>query len=77
MSNNSADLIVHNANIITLDPDIRVAEMIAVKGNLIWAVGNKDDLADFKGPDTKLIDCEGKTIVPGFNDAHCHPIPLP
>lgn len=76
MSNNSADLIVHNANIITLDPDIRVAEMIAVKGNLIWAVGNKDDLADFKGPDTKLIDCEGKTIVPGFNDAHCHPIPF-
>lgn len=76
MSKNSADLIVHNANIITLDPDIRVAEMIAIKGNLILALGNKDDITEFKGPNTKVIDCNGKTVLPGFNDAHCHPIPF-
>ena len=30
----------------------------------------------FTGPNTKVIDCEGKTVIPGFNDAHCHPIPF-
>jgi len=76
MSNNSADLIIYNANIITLNPDIPVAEMIAVKSNMILAVGNKSDLTEFKGPHTKVIDGNGKTVLPGFNDAHCHPIPF-
>ena len=77
MSDNSADLIIHNANIITLDPKIRSAEMIAIKGNTILAVGGKDDMSRFKSSNTKVIDCDGKTVIPGFNDAHCHPIPLP
>jgi len=76
MSDNSADLIIHNANIITLDPKIRSAEMIAIKGNTILAVGGKDDMSRFKSSNTKMIDCEGKTVIPGFNDAHCHPIPF-
>ena len=32
----------------------------------------KEQMNDFTGPGTKVIDCEGKTLVPGFNDAHCH-----
>lgn len=76
MSDNSADLIIHNANIITLDPKIRSAEMIAIKGKTILAVGGKDDMSRFKSSNTKVIDCEGQTVIPGFNDAHCHPIPF-
>jgi hypothetical protein len=76
MLDNSADLIIYNANCITLDPNIPIAEMIAVKDNIILAVGNKGDISEFKGPNTKVIDCNGKTVIPGFNDAHCHPIPF-
>jgi predicted amidohydrolase YtcJ len=76
MSNKSADIIIHNAHVITLDPNINTAEMIAIKGNLILAVGGKKDVARFTGPNTRMIDCDGKTVVPGFNDSHCHPIPF-
>ena len=76
MSDNSADLIIHNAKVITLDQNVQTAEMIAIKGNLILAVGNKDDVDRFTNPNTKMLDCEGRTVIPGFNDAHCHPIPL-
>jgi predicted amidohydrolase YtcJ len=71
---NKADLILCNARVITLDAEQPYAELIAVKGNRILAVGGKDDLDLFKGARTKLIDCEGGTVIPGFNDAHCHPL---
>jgi hypothetical protein len=76
MSDNSADLIIHNAKVITLDQKVSVAEMVAIKGNIILAVGGKDDVDRLKDPNTRMIDCEGRTVVPGFNDAHCHPIPF-
>ena len=76
MSDNSADLVIHNAKVITLDQNVQTAEMIAIKGNLILAVGAKDDVDRFTDPNTKMLDCEGRTVIPGFNDAHCHPIPL-
>jgi len=68
------DCILFNAGVITLDPERPSAELVAIKGNRIVGVGNKDDLLRFKGAGTKLIDCEGGTIIPGFNDAHCHPL---
>lgn len=66
----TADLILFNAHILTLDSLKPTATMVAIKGDRIRAVG--DDTEPFKGPGTRLIDCQGKTIVPGFNDAHCH-----
>ncbi len=71
-----ADLILYNAKVITLDQTKPRAVMVAIKGNRVTKVGQQEDLASFKGAKTKLIDCQGKTIVPGFNDAHCHPIGL-
>lgn len=50
--------------------------MVAIKGNRILQVGMEGDVASFKGAKTRVIDCQGKTIVPGFNDAHCHPLSL-
>jgi hypothetical protein len=50
--------------------------MVAIKGNHILQVGREEDLESFKGAKTRVIDCQGKTIVPGFNDAHCHPLGL-
>ncbi|MBE0415189.1 MAG: amidohydrolase [Dehalococcoidia bacterium] len=67
-----ADLILYNANVLTLDPKRPRAQMVAVKGERIIWVGENDDRKEFKGRKTQKIDCEGKTLVPGFNDAHCH-----
>lgn len=73
---NTADLILYNARVVTLNPEQPHAEMVAIKGNSILAVGDKDDIGLFKGAGTKLGDCQGGTIIPGFNDAHCHPYSL-
>src|SRR3972149_6106788 len=75
-SRNAADLILYNARVITMDPERPHAGLVAVRGNRILATGDKDDLGLFKGAGTKLIDCEGGTVIPGFNDAHCHPLSL-
>ncbi|MFQ5924830.1 MAG: amidohydrolase family protein, partial [Dehalococcoidia bacterium] len=67
-----ADLILYNANVLTLDPIRPRAALVAVReGRIIW-VGENEDREELKGPKTKAIDCGGKTLVPGFNDAHCH-----
>jgi predicted amidohydrolase YtcJ len=66
-----ASLLLENANVITCDPGKPRAEAVAVKDDLILAVGGQE-LKQLKGPTTRMIDCGGKTLLPGFNDAHCH-----
>ena len=68
----SADLILKNANVITMDPTCPAAELVAIKDNRILLVAGNEELEQVKGAKTKIIDCQGKTVVPGFNDAHCH-----
>lgn len=72
MSRERADLILYNANVLTLEPRRPRAGLVAVKGQKIIWVGTNDDREEFKGPKTPKIDCQGRTLVPGFNDAHCH-----
>lgn len=67
-----ADLVLTNGNIITLDSDNSSAGIIGIKDDRILFTGNVKELNSITGPNTKVIDCEGKTVVPGFNDAHCH-----
>jgi predicted amidohydrolase YtcJ len=67
-----ADLILFNANVLTMDPACPTAQLIAVRNNRVAAVGKDDDLREFQKRNTKIIDCNGKTILPGFIDAHCH-----
>jgi len=68
----TADLIFKNADVITVDAGCSKADFVAAKGDKIIFTGSKDFLNDFTGPDTKIVNCEGKTLLPGFNDAHCH-----
>jgi len=68
----NADLILKNANVITMDKKQPTAQMIAVKNGRIAFVGSMDALGEWQGAGTKVIDCGGKTMTPGFNDAHCH-----
>ena len=76
LSGTAADLVLYNATVITCSPEQPHAELVAIRGNQILATGHKDDLDLFRGSRTKLIDCQGGTVIPGFNDAHCHPISL-
>lgn len=67
-----ADLILYNATVLTIDPKIPKANLVAIKGNRIIYVGDDDKLSDLGGQKTQKINCHGRTLIPGFNDAHCH-----
>jgi len=71
-SRTTADLIITNAKIWTVDPARPTAEAVAVAGDRIIAVGSKADIETLRGPNTNLIDAGGKLLLPGFNDAHVH-----
>lgn len=68
----SADLIVTNANIWTVDKAQPQAEAVAVIGEHIVAVGKAKQIEAWRGPKTLVIDAAGRRAVPGFNDAHVH-----
>ncbi|HEU0020464.1 MAG TPA: amidohydrolase [Dehalococcoidia bacterium] len=72
----TADLMLTNARVLTLNPRQPMAHAVAVNGETILAVGAATDLQKLSGPDTQLIDCQGLTLLPGFVDAHCHLLAL-
>jgi hypothetical protein len=68
----SADAIYHGGHIITVDDKNPRAEALAIKDGKIIAVSTKADVLKLKGDSTKMIDLDGKTLVPGFLDGHSH-----
>lgn len=72
----TADLLLFNASVITFDPQRPRARWVAIRGDRILALGDDDDSSLFTQAGTKRIDCEGAAVIPGFNDAHCHPLPF-
>ena len=69
-----ADLIFVNGTVITVDDARPSTEAVAIVGNRIARVGTSDELQREVGPETRVIDLEGRTLLPGFNDNHTHPI---
>jgi predicted amidohydrolase YtcJ len=69
-----ADLIVHKAHVVTVDAKFSAAEAVAVRGGRVVAVGTDADVLRLKGPDTRVIDAGGKTVLPGLYDSHVHPL---
>jgi predicted amidohydrolase YtcJ len=67
-----ADIIIQNAELLTMDDAMPRAEAIAVAGNRIMAVGDNDDINRLAGPKTRMIDAQGATVLPGINEAHMH-----
>jgi len=67
------DTILHNANIFTSNPAAPKAQAIAYTNGRIVAVGSDDDILNLAGSATTKFDIGGKTITPGFIDAHSHP----
>lgn len=66
------DLILHNGRIHTLEPVNRTVTALAVRGELVAAVGDDATLLALAGPRTQVIDLAGRSVVPGFYDAHPH-----
>ena len=67
------ELILYNANVITVDPEQPRAQAVAIAGGRFLAVGSNADIRPMSKPGTRQIDTGGKTVVPGFIDAHTHP----
>ena len=67
-----ADLVIKNGTIITVDDNDTTAQAVAVVGGKIVRVGANDDVNPLIGENTRVLDLEGKTIIPGFNDSHTH-----
>ncbi len=70
--NLTADLVITNAQVRTMNATQKEARSIAVLGNKIVAVGSDADTKPLIGTRTRVIDAKGKLVIPGFNDAHVH-----
>ncbi len=68
----SADLVLVNGAIYTGDPALGRVEALAIKGELIIAAGTQSEIKPWVGPNTRVLDLQGRFVMPGFNDAHVH-----
>lgn len=66
------DLILIKGNIYKVDKNNTSVEAIAINGNKIYKTGTTQEILKLKGKNTKVIDLEGKSVFPGFNDSHMH-----
>lgn len=71
----TADIIIRNARILTMDEDQPKAAAIAIGGNRILAVGSNADIEAMAVPETLIIDASGASVLPGINEAHMHIFP--
>ena len=68
----SADLAFVNGKIVTVNPKDEVTEALAVRGRKILRVGARERVDPTIGPDTKVIDLQGRSLLPGFIENHIH-----
>jgi predicted amidohydrolase YtcJ len=68
----SADLVIRNATVRTLETNQPKAEAVAVVNGRILAVGANEEVRPLVGPQTRVIDARQQLLLPGFNDAHVH-----
>ncbi|MBC2907468.1 amidohydrolase [Streptomyces cupreus] len=70
----TADLVLTGARVRTLDPERAHASAVAVRDGLIVGVGDADDVRDWTGPATEVVDLAGACLTPGLVDSHSHPV---
>ncbi|MDH3333987.1 MAG: amidohydrolase, partial [Gammaproteobacteria bacterium] len=67
-----ADLLLINADVVTVDTALPYAEAVAIKDDLILDVGTSDAMLKHRGEHTEVIDLQGQMVVPGFIEGHGH-----
>ena len=66
------DLVLFNGKVITVDRNFSIHEAVAIIGDRIVAVGNDSQMKTVAGPATRMIDLEGRAVIPGLMDNHLH-----
>jgi len=69
-----ADTILVNARIVTVDRQFSIKEALAIRDGKIAALGRTAEVRNLAGPETRVIDLEGRTVIPGLIDSHLHAI---
>lgn len=70
----AAELVFKNGNIHTVDATRPTVTALAVRGGRIVALGGEEDVATLIGPQTQVVDLQGRLVLPAFHDAHAHPV---
>ncbi len=68
----AADLAILGGKVLTLDPENRVVEAVAVRDGRVIKVGSNEDVRRLVGPATRVVDVGGRLVLPGFIDSHEH-----
>ena len=69
-----ADLVLRGGRVATMDAERAFAAAVAVRDGRIVAVGADDAVRDWIGPRTRVVELRGRSVTPGFGDAHVHPV---
>jgi predicted amidohydrolase YtcJ len=67
-----ADILLFNGTLITVDKTFSIQQALSIRGSRIQAVGTNDAIKAFAGPNTRVIDLDGRAVIPGIVDAHAH-----
>lgn len=70
----TADLVIINGKVATVDKRFSYVEAVATRGGWIIDRGTTEEIRAYIGENTKVIDAEGKLVLPAANDAHCHAV---
>jgi predicted amidohydrolase YtcJ len=65
-------LVLHGGKIVTVDPQFRIVEAMAIRDGRVLAVGSNTDILRLAGSGTERVDLAGKTVLPGLIDSHVH-----
>ena len=68
----AAEMIITNAKVLTMDPAHPRAEAVALAAGRILAVGSQAEVEALAGPDCRIVDAGGRTLLPGFVESHLH-----
>lgn len=68
----AAELVLHNGKVVTMDADLPEAQAVAISGDRIIAVGTSEEIREYIGDATRVIDLGGRLVVPGFIEGHGH-----
>jgi predicted amidohydrolase YtcJ len=68
----TADTVLVNGKVVTVDDRFSIAQALAIRGNRIVKVGTSAEIEALKGPSTRTIDLAGRTVIPGLIDNHAH-----
>jgi predicted amidohydrolase YtcJ len=72
LASESADTILVNGKVVTVDDRFTIAQAVAIKGGRVVAVGRNEDILKLASAGTRTIDARGRTVIPGLIDNHAH-----